>query len=148
MRTVETTNLPSQAEARVRRLRGVAAAVVAACVTWLLIEGLGGVELQAPAFSDNASTQDIGLVGVFVVSLTASLAGWLALGLVERYTSQPRRWWIVLSVGALVLSLGGPMSGTGITDTDRILLVLLHLVTGLVLITLFYRTITNRGGAE
>jgi apolipoprotein N-acyltransferase len=122
----------------------VIATVAAACAAWLLIEGLGGVDLQAPAFSDGSSAQDIDLVGVLFISLTASLAGWLALGLIERYTARPRRWWVILAVGALFVSLGGPMSGPGIDNTNRAMLVLLHLIVAAVLIPLFYRTINNR----
>jgi hypothetical protein len=73
--------------------------------------------------------------------------GRLALGLIERYTARPGRWWIIIAVGAFVLSLGGPMSGTGLDNTERALLVLLHLVVALVLIPLLYRTIYNRAEA-
>lgn len=144
IRADDTKTVPSQSKTRVSRLRAVIAAVAAACVAWLLIVGLGGVDLRAPAFSDSASTQDIGFLGVLFASLTASLAGWLALGLIERFTARPGRWWIILGVGALALSLGGPMSATGIGNTDRVLLVLLHLVVAVVLIPLLYRTIDNR----
>jgi hypothetical protein len=39
------------------------------------------------------------------------------------------------------------MSGTGLDNTERALLVLLHLVVALVLIPLLYRTIYNRAEA-
>ena len=144
IRAAETTPVPSRSKTRVRRLFVAIAAVAAACGAWLLIEGVGDVDLQAPG---SASGQDIGLLDVLFASLTASLAGWLALGLIERYTARPGRWWIIIAVGALVLSLGGPMSGTGLDNTERALLVLLHLVVALVLIPLLYRTIYNRAEA-
>jgi len=144
IKPADTTTDASEPRTRVRRLRAVIAAVAAACAAWLLIEGLGGVDLQAPAFSESASTQDIDLLGVLFASLTASLAGWLALGFIERYTARPGRWWISLAVGTLVLSLGGPISGLGIDNTNRVLLVLLHLIVAGILISLFQRTIENR----
>jgi len=140
-RAVDEMTAPSRSKARIRRVRAVIASIAAACSTWLLIEGVGGVDLRAPAFSDSASTQDVGLPSVLFASLTASLAGWLALGLIQRYTTRPRRWWIVLSLSALVVSLGGPMSGTGVDGSDRALLAVLHLAVGAVLIPLLYRTI-------
>jgi len=146
-RAAETTPIPSRSNTKVRRLRAVIAAVAAACGAWLLIEGLGEVDLAAPGSAGNTSGQDIGLLEVLIASLAASLAGWLALGLIERYTARPGRWWIIVAVGALVLSLGGPMSGTGLENTERALLVLLHLVVAVVLIPLFYRTIGKRAEA-
>jgi len=143
-KAAEATSVQSQSTTRVRRSRAVIAAVVSACAAWLLIEGLGEVDLRAPASGGNASGQDIGLLGVLFASLAASLAGWLALGLIERYTARPGRWWVSIAAVAFVLSLGGPMSGTGIDNTDRALLVLLHLVVAVVLIPLLYRTIDNR----
>ncbi len=41
---------------------------------------------------------------------------------------------------ALALSLGTPLSGTGITAANRIALLLMHLTVGAVLISAFYRT--------
>lgn len=144
LRAIETTSVQSRSTTRVRRSRAVIAAVAAACGAWLLIEGSGEVDLQAPASIGDASGQDIGLLSVLFASLAASLAGWLALGLIERYTARPGRWWIIIALGAFLLSLGGPLSGTGLDNTDRALLTLLHLVVAVVLIPLLYRTIDNR----
>lgn len=141
IRAVDETAVSARSKARIGRMRAVIASVAAACMAWLLIEGIADVDLQAPAFSDGATTQDVGLSSVLFASLTASLAGWLALGLIERYATRPRRWWTVVSLTTLVVSLGGPMSGTGVDGSDRALLAVLHLAVGAVLIPLLYRTI-------
>ena len=143
-----TTTTGTASRRRSRRLRAVAAGVLAAVVGWVIIEGVAGVDLRAPAFDGTTATQDIGLGAVIFTSLIASLAAWGLLAALERYSSRPRRDWTILAVAGLVLSLGGPLSGTGIDATERGLLALLHLIVAAVLIPLLYRTATARDGRE
>jgi hypothetical protein len=124
---------------RSRRLIAVASAVVAAVAGWVSIEGIGGVDLHAPAFDATTATPDIGLGAVVFASLVASLAAWALLAVLERYSSRPRRIWTILVVAGLVVSLGGPMSGGGIDTANRALLALLHVIVAAVLIPLLYR---------
>ena len=133
---------------RNRRPIAIVAAVVAAAAGWVLIEGIGGVDLHAPAFDGATTTQDIGLGSVVLTSLVASLTAWGLLAVLERYSVRPRRIWTILVAAGLVLSLGGPMSGTGIDSTNRGLLALLHLIVAAVLIPLLYRTATTRNGRQ
>lgn len=143
----DTVSTMVPAGTRSRRLLAVAAAVVAAVAGWVLIEGPGGVDLRAPAFDGTAANQDIGLGAVVFASLVAGLAAWGLLAALERYMSRPRRIWTFLAVAGLILSLGGPMSGTGIDPTHRGLLALLHVIVAAVLIPLLYRTATQPGKA-
>lgn len=132
----------------VRRLLTVTGAVLAVALAWAVIEGLAGFDLQAPAFDDSSPRQDVGLVEVIISSLGAGLVAWGLLALLERYVSQARRIWTALAATGLVLSLGGPMSGTGIDTTNRSLLVLLHLIVAAALIPFFYRTANTRDREE
>ena len=125
---------------RSQRLLTVAAAVVAAVGGWVLIEGIGGVDLRAPAFDGSTASQDVGLGAVVFASLVAGVAAWGLLALLERSIRRPRRTWTVFAVAGLIVSLGGPMSGTGIDPTHRGLLVVLHVIVAAVLIPLLYRT--------
>ena len=125
---------------RRRRLLAVIAAVGAAAGGWGVIERGAGVDLRAPAFDGSAIGQDVGLGTVIFTSLIGSLAAWGLLALLEHYVSRPRRTWTVVALTALLVSLAGPMSGTGIGAGDRGLLALLHLVVAAVLIPLLYRT--------
>lgn len=131
---------------RARRLLAVIAAVVSAVVGWGLVESGAGIDLRAPAFDGSAVGQDIGLGAVIFTTLIVSLAAWGLLALLERYVGRPRRTWTVVALTGLLISLAGPMSGTGIGTRDRGLLALLHLVVAAALISLLRRTadIVNR----
>lgn len=131
-----------------RRLVTVIGAVLATALAWTVIEGIAGFDLQAPAFDDSSASQDVGLGEAIISSLVAGLAAWGLLALLERYVSQARRIWTALAVTGLVLSLGGPLSGTGIDSTNRSLLVLLHLIVAAVLIPFFYRTANTQDRKE
>ena len=151
MSTSEATRIDGSESQRAgrrrrRRLLAVMAAVVSAVVGWGLIESGAGVDLRAPAFDGSAIGQDIGLGAVIFTSLIGSLAAWGVLALLERHVGRPRRIWTVVALTGLLISLAGPMSGTGIGAGDRGLLALLHLVVAAVLIPLLYRTadIVNR----
>lgn len=135
---------PQQSSARrsrkSRRAAAVVAAVVAAVAVWLLIEVAIGVDLQAPAFEGSQQGFDVGSLEVVMTSALASLAAWVLLGLLERWSRRPGPVWTWIAIGAFVVSLSGPMSGTGIPTPHRWLLALLHVVVAAVLIPLLYRT--------
>jgi Family of unknown function (DUF6069) len=78
-----------------------------------------------------------------LASTTAALLGWSVLALLERLTPLGQRIWLVLAVLVLAASLPfGPLSGTGVTATDRLVLVLMHLAVAAILITGFSRSST------
>ena len=135
-----TATVQLRSNTRGKRLGAVIAAVAAAVAGWILIEVFAGVDLRAPAFDARTGNQDIGLSAVILTSLVASLAAWGVLAVSERYVVRSRRIWTVLAVAGFVLSLGGPMSGTGIETSGRVLLVALHVIVAGVLIPLLYRT--------
>lgn len=121
--------------------------MAAAVVTWALIEKVAGVDLRAPSFDGSAEGFDIGLGPVVLTSGLASLGGWGLLAVLERLTTRARGLWTAAAVPALVASLGGPMSGTGISGANRASLALLHVVVGAVLIPLLHRTTSAPSGA-
>lgn len=120
------------------RALGIAATATAALVAWALIEPVFGIELRGPAFGDTAETSDVAAVQVLLASTIGGLAGWTLLALLERLTTRAARIWLVVAVVALLLSLGGPLSGDGVTAVNRAALVALHLVVGAVLIPTLY----------
>lgn len=120
------------------RLLAVAAAVVAAVVVYLLIN-LFVQDPRTPGMSGR-SAADLTFGAVLLVSALASLAGWGLLAVLEKVTAKPRQIWTIVAVVALLLSLGGPMSGSGISTGNRLALALLHVVVGTVLIVLMRRT--------
>ena len=130
----------------VRRSRAlvVAAGGAAALVAWTLIEPVLGVELRAPAFGGAESTSDIGPRQVLITSVIAGLAGWAILELLERLTARAARIWAAIAIVALLLSLGGPLLGSGVSGGNRLGLVALHLVVAAVLIPALYRSAGSR----
>ncbi len=122
------------------RVAAVTAAAAAALVAWVVIEPIFGVELRAPAFGEATETSDVGAVQVLLASLGGSLAGWAFLSLLERLTASAAKIWIVAATAALLLSLGGPLSGSDVGTGNRIALIALHLVVGAVLIPTLYRS--------
>lgn len=124
---------------RTTRTLAVAAAVIAALAVWLLAEPWLGNDLRSPANGTQAS-QDISGVNVVIAAAIAGLAGWALLAVLERFTARARTIWTVIAVVVMLASLGGPLSGTGITATNRTWLVLMHAVVGAVLIPLLAST--------
>lgn len=125
---------------RKARLMVVGAAVLAALAIWLVAELAFGIHLQAPAFDNSGQASEISALDVAVVAVLLSLAGWGLLALLERLTAHARRVWLIVAPLALVLSLGTPLSGTGVTAADRIVLLLMHLAVGGVLIPALWWT--------
>jgi hypothetical protein len=115
------------------------AAVLAALALWAVSEELLGIDLWSPRMGSQPS-RDIEAGVVAVTSAVASLAGWALLAILERFTARARTVWVTVAVIALVASLGAPLSGTGITTANRVVLMLLHLAVGAVLIPPLYRS--------
>lgn len=103
------------------RLVAVVSAVVGALVVWALAEFAFGVDLHSPAMGSQPP-QPITAGWVALVAGAVSLLGWGVLALLERLTSRGRTVWTVLAVVVLLVSLGGPWSGPGITIANRLLL--------------------------
>lgn len=115
-------------------------AVVTAVVIWALAVPIGGVSLRGPAGPGSTTTRPIGLASVLVMSLLAGLAGWGLLAVLERRTARARRIWTIIGATVLVVSLGGPLFGAGVSTSSRITLAALHLGVGGVLLALLPRT--------
>ena len=142
---MDTTRVaaPDAASRRRARLVAVVAAVGAALALWAVVELVFDHDLRGPV-AGAATVLDVGPAQVLAGSLLAALAGWGLLALLERFTARARDLWAVIAVVFMIGSLGGPLSGTGVTTADRWALVGLHLVVGAVLIPLLYRTSPGR----
>jgi hypothetical protein len=115
----------------------VAGALVGAVVWAILAEAMDG--LTQPGFGGQAS-RPLEAVVVVVASLLGGLLGWAALAVVERVLHRDRRTWLDVVSAAFALSLGGPLSGTGVTAGDRLALVFLHVTVAAVVLPLLYRS--------
>jgi hypothetical protein len=122
----------------------VAAALLATLAIWLLAELAFGIPLRAPVYDGSGQTLDINALDVAFVTVALSLAGWGVMALLERLTVRARLAWLLVAPTVLVLSLGTPLAGTGVTIADRMVLELMHLAAGAVLIPALYRTSPSR----
>ena len=140
-RTVISTHSPAVRARRslpAPRLTAVVVGALVGTVVWAVLnEAMDG--LSRPGLGGHAS-HPLGAVVVMVTSLVGGLLGWTTLVLVERVLHQDRRTWLAIVSLALVLSLGGPLSGTGVTAGDRLALVLLHVTVAAVVLPLLYRS--------
>lgn len=112
----------------------VVLAAVAAALLWLAFDPLAGMDLEQPAFEAGEQPTALGIDAVLVAALVGGVLGWAALAALERLTLHPARSWTILAIGVLAVSLGGPLSGDGITTGNRLVLVLMHLVVGGILV--------------
>lgn len=150
METIRTLRQREAATTARRKARAsaVAAAVAGAFALWAVVEFAFGVDVRAPAMGGSRETSDVGPAQIVAASGLASLGAWVLLATLERLTSRGRAVWTGIATLALVASLGAPLSGTGVTAGNRIVLLLMHLVVGGVLIPLLYRTSTSSGRAR
>jgi hypothetical protein len=121
------------------RVVAVLAAVIAPVLVWLIATVGFGQHLYQPGFGGSAP-QELSIWLVAAVAGIAALAGAGVLALVERVDRRPAQVWLVVSTALLILSLGGPLSGEGISTANKLALVSMHLVAGAVLIPLLYRS--------
>jgi Family of unknown function (DUF6069) len=131
-------------ERRRARLLGVVAAVLIAEAVWVLAELMLGIRLQAPAGTASPEPVDIGPLSVALASALLSLVGWAVLAGLERLTPRAHGIWLMAALVGLAASLSPPLSGTGVSTPNRLLLVLMHLAVGAVVISVLYRTSPGR----
>lgn len=127
------------------RAAAVGGAIAGALAVWFVAEVVFGLDLRSPAAGAGEQAKDVTAIHVVFAAAVGSLAGWGLLAVLERVTSRPRRVWTAVVVVTLLASLTGPLSGTGLTTSNRLVLVLLHLVVaGVVIGTLAKTAKTSR----
>lgn len=140
--TTITTHQPSASHTsrRIRRLVTVVTAIVAAVALWAVIVHAAGFDLRTPAFAKSQTPVALNVAIVAVVGGLVGFAAWGVLALLERTTQRPRRVWISVALVTLVVSLGGPLSGHGVSGANRALLASLHILVAVILINGLGRT--------
>ncbi len=129
------------AHRRLERLSAVLLAVVATLAVWAIATVGFGLDLRAPAFGTASENPEIGAGTVAFTTAVAGLAAWAVLALAERLLgTRARPTWTAIALIALLVSFGGPLSGTGVTDENRLVLALMHVVAAALLIPLLYRS--------
>lgn len=119
----------------------VIAGPVAAVIVWTLIVHVGGIDLRSPAYPGSGSPSSVGLATVVVVSGWGSLLAWGALAILQARVRRVRLAWLIVAGLAFLVSLGGPLSGTGISGGNRAYLVVLHTTVAVVVTSMLYVSI-------
>lgn len=135
---------PTRRTAELRRLAGAAAAAAAAPTVWLIVRYGAGLHLHAPAFGPTQRPTTLPGGFAAAVAVLAALAGWGLVELLETKARHPRRAWLVTAPVVLVVSLSAPLSGQGVTSSDRLALICMHLAVGAALIPLYARSLHAR----
>lgn len=134
------------ARRRAWRLASIMLAIGAALACWAIAQQVAGISLRSPTFTADQRPANVGALTVTVVSGLAGLAAWALLAVLERATRHPHMLFRVIAVAVLLLSLGGPLSGQGISTPDRTVLAILHVVVGAVLIGVLGATARRGAG--
>jgi uncharacterized membrane protein len=139
----QSATLPAARRHRARtRPAGVADAAAAAVAVWLVARYGAGLHPHTPGFSSAQRPASLTPGFVAVLSAAASVVAWAALRLIERIARRPRRVWIITGLITLAVSLSAPLSGHGVTGTDRLALICMHLAVAIVLVPIFALTIS------
>ena len=142
------TRIPAKKDTPKVRSLALVSAVGAALVTWLMVDGLAGYEIQAPGFGGVPPT-DVGPGAVAFASFVAASLGLAWATILERWAARSARVaWTSTAVAFTVLSAGGPLSGSGITAGQRLILLLLHLMVAIVFIWRMWTSFEAAGGAS
>lgn len=129
MSTDTATITPTPAARRGRRALAVAAAAVAGLAGWVLADPVAGIEL---AVDSGGEVRQIGWAAAATAGGSAALGAWAVLALLERWTARARRWFTVVALLVLALSLTGPLAATGASVAA--VLVALHLGVAAIII--------------
>lgn len=124
------------------RVGVLAIATAATGLAWLL----GRIARVDYIVDTPIGTREITLALTIVATVAAGIAGWIAIALLERYTSSPRSIWIALTLVVLVVSIVPVFRTTATLDT-QLMLTALHCVAAAVLIPALpqrHKTATRR----
>ena len=130
----------TQQSVRVARATTVATATITSVAGWLIARFALGIEISSPAFGPEQPSAAIGVGRVALTALIVSGAGWALLAGLERLTDRARTVWTAIAGLVLLISLGGPFGGDGITTANRVALLVMHLAVGFTLIPGLYRS--------
>ncbi|MFI2346581.1 DUF6069 family protein [Streptomyces sp. NPDC019443] len=130
--TSTTANTARPATRHRYRALTVLIAAAAALLVWVVAVPIVGHELLVPQSGDQKASE-ITAPYVLVMSLAASLAGWLLLVILERHTARPHAIWTVIASVTLLVSFT-PLLTLELATATRIWLALMHLAVAAILI--------------
>lgn len=136
MTSAAVTSGPTDTARRTTRAAGSVAAALVALLIWAIAGPVAGVDFTV---TSSGRSMEVGAGLVLANALIGSLLGWALLAILERFTSRPRRIWVITALVVMVLSFVMPLNAEASTAA-RWVLVSLHLAVGAVIIPVFART--------
>lgn len=133
----EDTREPSAGTRRRNRAAGVAGAVAAALLVWVVGEPVLGHDLVIRPPEEDV--MDLGAGGIAFLSLAAALLGWALLAVLERFTARAVLIWTIVAITVLVVSFL-PLLGIEASNGSIVVLALTHVAVGAVLVPVFRQT--------
>jgi hypothetical protein len=123
------------------RASGVAAALIATSVWWLVAQALN-VSLRVN-LHDGRPAQQFGLLFLLGFALGFSILGWLVLAVLDRRTRRSVAIWTTLGIGLLVVSFV-PIAIAGASSGSKVILSCIHLSVAAALLTFMRRSSAHR----
>jgi Family of unknown function (DUF6069) len=132
MRTSTVPPPTPTSRAAVHRRRGltVAGATAAAMAVWLVARTAG---TEPTVTIGGRGPMVVNLPAVVLTALSASLAAWITVSVLERLTRRPRPLWPTLALATLAVSLL-PVLSVQADGTTRVALMMMHIAVAAVLI--------------
>jgi hypothetical protein len=118
----------------------VVGGAASALILWAVNDPWAGIDL---AVRQGGTVQHVGPAAVAITALSAGLAAWALLAVLERTVRRPARTYRIIASILLVLSLAGPL-GSGVGTSCKLVLLAMHLTVGAILIIGLPGRRTNR----
>ncbi len=124
------------------RLPGaVGLAIVVAVIANLIVfylAGALGVNFSGPFMGPDAPPSQLSLVEIIGATVVPAIAGGVFLWILNRFTAQPIRFFIIAAIIFGVLSLGGPLM-LPVDGSVKVSLLLMHIITGTLIVGMLIR---------
>ena len=121
------------------RIGAVILAIVASLIVWVIAKPILDANLLATAMgSDDAAR--IKWWNVLAAFSTWGIGSLIVVYLIDRFSSNPRKLWTIVSVAALVLSFV-PVFASSENTATTITFIIMHLVSGAIIIPAYLETL-------
>ena len=124
------------------RIGAVVLAIVASLIVWVVARPLFDANLLATAMGSDDPDKIVWQNTIYAFS-TWGIGALIVVYLIDRFSSNPARLWLIVSVAALVLSFI-PIFASSENTATTITFSIMHLVSGAIIIPAFLDTLRKK----